>query len=205
MLTKTEVVWRELLVGFYVHERRRQGHVTDLAERLGLPVSTTYRALQRPAEMGALNVTPRTGITLLSPPRLLVLWAAHRRPLADEIGRVQTSLSSRSVEDALAQHAGTVLGGFGAVVAHLGGNTVAAYDTVLCYGPPETLAHLTPADEGKGEQATVVLLQPDPLLSTYGRVTPLAQAYVDLFNQPSWQAARFVEELDRRMVLPYAA
>jgi hypothetical protein len=31
-----------------------------------------------------------------------------------------------------------VLGGFGAVVAALGGNTIADYETVLVYGSPAT-------------------------------------------------------------------
>jgi hypothetical protein len=204
VLTKTEIVWRELLVGFYERDERRQGTITDLAGRLGLAVSTAHRALARPEEMGAVEVSLRTGITLLSPPRLLVLWAAHRRPLADEVARIQTSLTARDAEDALSGHEGTVLGGFGAAVAHMGGNTVSAYDTVLCYGSPGSATHVPAAAEGRG-QATVVVMQPDPLLATYGRVTPLPQTYVDLFNQPSWQAARFVNELDRQMVLPYAA
>jgi hypothetical protein len=31
-------------------------------------------------------------------------------------------------------------------------------------------------------------------------VTPLAHAYADLFSMPDWQAARFVEHLDPKMV-----
>ena len=41
----------------------------------------------------------------------------------------------------------------------------------------------------------VIVLDPDPLLARYGRTTPLAQAWVDLFCLPGWQAARFVHEM----------
>jgi hypothetical protein len=44
------------------------------------------------------------------------------------------------------------------------------------------------------------VLEPDPLLARYGRVTPLTQAWVDLFNLPGWQAARFVHHLLPRVV-----
>ena len=39
-----------------------------------------------------------------------------------------------------------------------------------------------------------------PGCGRYGRVTPLAQAYADLFSMPGWQAARFVEHLDPKLV-----
>ena len=44
------------------------------------------------------------------------------------------------------------------------------------------------------------MAEPDAWLDRYGRVTPLAQAYADLFSMPGWQAARFIEYLDARMV-----
>lgn len=46
----------------------------------------------------------------------------------------------------------------------------------------------------------MVIAEPDGRLARYGRVTPIAQAYADLFSLPGWQAARFVDELDLRAV-----
>jgi hypothetical protein len=91
-----------------------------------------------------------------------------------------------------------ILGGFGAVVSHLHGvNSIADYDTVLFYGDP-CLPDLPAARSGHGTE--VLVAEPDRLLSSYGRVTPFCQAYVDLFALPGWQAARFVAELDMQKV-----
>jgi hypothetical protein len=91
-----------------------------------------------------------------------------------------------------------VLGGFGAVNAHLAGvNRIADYDTVLFYGEPE----LPRLPEARDDGGTLIMIAaPDPWLARYGRVTPFAQAYVDLFATPGWQAARFIDSLDPRQV-----
>lgn len=84
------------------------------------------------------------------------------------------------------------------MVAHLGGsNTIADYSSVLYYGDPG-LPDLAPAPAGQGTE--VLIAEPDRLLPRYGRVTPLSQAYADLFSLPGWQAARFIDELDLRRV-----
>lgn len=91
-----------------------------------------------------------------------------------------------------------ILGGFGAVVAHLEAvNRIADYDTVLFYGDPG-LPDLPTSSAGEGTE--VLVAEPDRLLRRYGRVTPFCQAYADLFSLPGWQAARFVEELNLRRV-----
>jgi hypothetical protein len=90
-----------------------------------------------------------------------------------------------------------VLGGFGAVIAHLGVNRIADYNRVLFYGDPQ-LPRLPRAPEGEGTEVWVA--EPDAWLARYGRVTPFAQAYADLFSMPGWQAARFVEQLDPKAV-----
>ncbi|MHB8246120.1 MAG: hypothetical protein ACYDGN_12355 [Acidimicrobiales bacterium] len=67
----------------------------------------------------------------------------------------------------------------------MGKNPVAPYETVVSYGDP--------VDLPSGNQTEVLFLQRDDRLVSYGEVPPLAQCFVDLFNMPSWQAARFVE------------
>ena len=99
------------------------------------------------------------------------------------MAEVEAAASSRRV----------VLGGFGAVIAHLGVNRVADYTRVLFYGEPK-LQRLPSAPPGEGTEVWVA--EPDAWLGRYGRVTPLAQAYADLFSMPGWQAARFIEDLD---------
>ena len=81
--------------------------------------------------------------------------------------------------------AGLVIGGFGGLVERVGSNPVATYESVFAYGEPCELPGPGPT--------SVLFLREDDRLASYGKVAPLAQCFVDLFNTPGWQAARFVE------------
>jgi hypothetical protein len=191
-----EVVWRHLLVGAREGQRRWPS-VSALAGELEIPVSTAHRSLGHPVEIGAVSIGTLDGLQVLDPERLLVLFAAHRRAKRDIVDRFRVGVPAVEVER-LASGPEVILGGFGAVVAHLHGvNRIADYDTVLFYGNPR-LPDLPTAPAGEGTE--VLVAEPDRLLRRYGRVTPFCQAYADLFSLPGWQAARFVEELDMHKV-----
>jgi hypothetical protein len=190
MMPVIEVVWRHLLVNSR-EGRRRWPSVTALADELGLAVSTTHRSLAHPLEIGSVEVGPIDGLQILDPARLLILLAAHRHVQRDVVRRWWVAAAAVEVEEAASSSA-AVLGGFGAVVAHLGVNRIADYTRVLFYGDPE-LSTIPAVPEGEGTEIWVA--EPDAWLARYGRVTPLAHAYADLFSMPGWQAARFVEHL----------
>jgi hypothetical protein len=186
MLSVTEQLWRHLIVSASTGRREWQT-LTELAGDVDAAVSSVHDALARPVEIGAVGTWPAGGVMVLDPERLTILWAGRRRLVRDVKRRFRVAASATEVERVLAADA-VVLGGFGAVVAALGANTIADYETVLVYGDP---AGLEAAPDGPTE---VIVLEPDPLLPRYGRTTPLAQAWVDLFCLPGWQAARFVHE-----------
>lgn len=202
MLTRTEIVWRHLL-----HEaeagRRRHPSLAAFAEPLGLPVSTVHKALSLPGGIGAVAVRRAGGLRVLDPFRLAVLWAGRRRLDRDVIDTWATVVPAADAERRLALP-GVVLGGHGAVVARLVRNTIADYSTVIVYADhPEPLRAVVP--EAPDGTTTVVVARPDPLLHRYGSVTPLHQAWVDLFTRSDWAAARFVEALTSRWVHTDAA
>lgn len=196
MLSVTEQVWRHLCVSAHDHGRRRWPSVSALARELDMQISTVHRAIERPAEIQAVKTPASGGLVVLDPARLLMLWAGRRRPTRDLLERFTLPTAATDVERAVANPS-AILGGFAAASAALGGNTIADYSTVLVYGDPR-LPDLpaAPDHEEPGFEPTEVwVLEPDPRLSRYGRTTPLAQAWVDLFNLPGWQAARFVHYL----------
>lgn len=80
-----------------------------------------------------------------------MLLAAHRRVQRDIVRRFRVACPAVDVER-LADSPTVVLGGFGAVVARLGGvNRIADYTTVLFYGDPD-LPDLPPARFYSSEQ-----------------------------------------------------
>ncbi len=201
MLTKTEQVWRHLLVE-EGGGRSRYPSLATLASALSLGVSTVHKALQRPADIGAIKINPGGGLRLLDPTRLLLLWAGHRNPTKDLLAEVHVAMPAADAEQLL-RPGRFVLGGFGAVVALQGGNSISDYDSVICYGDPRDLTGAL--RDTAGASTSITVLEPDPLLRRYGAVTPLAQAFADLFNTPGWAAARFVSSLTADLISADAA
>ena len=193
VLSITQAVWRHLLVGAR-EDQRRWPSITALAQELGLGVSTVHKALAQPVEIEAVRVSRLAGLVVLDPYRLLLMFAATRRLQRDIVSRHRVALSARSVEALAGEDPRMIVGGFGAVVAHLGHNPIASYTTALLYGDPAFATELPASPEADGTELVVVAS--DRWLERYGRVTPFAQAYADLFCLPGWQAARFIEELD---------
>jgi hypothetical protein len=194
MLSKTQQVWRHLAWGAIEQGQRRWPSVTELATDLGMGVSTVHKALAHPVEIGAVEVRSAGGVRVVDPGRLLIQWAGHRRLERDVIERYEASGSAPIVERSITSPT-AVLGGFGAVVAHLRGNVIADYETVLVYGDPALDPSPRLEDPDPSRTTEVIVARPDPLLGRYGRVTPLVQAWVDLFCLPGWQAARFFHHL----------
>ena len=133
MVTKTEIIWRHLLAGT-AEGRRRYTSATALARELGIPVSTTHQALERPVEIGAVTIDAAAGLRVLDPVRLLTLYCAHRRLERDVVARVKVGVQVDEAERLVSKEPGVILGGFAALIAHTTGvNRIADYSTVLVY------------------------------------------------------------------------
>lgn len=201
VMSKTEVVWRHLLDAAEGGVRRHSS-LSALAVDLGLGVSTVHKALSLPVDIGAVIVKPTGGVRVIDPYRVAVLWAGRRRLDRDVLAEFSTDLPAPEVERRIGLD-GVTLGGFGAVVARLERNRIADYESVTAYADPSIIC--TAVEAAEGGPTRVLVLEADPWLGRYGRVTPLHQAWVDLFNQPGWQAARFTEALTTRWVTTDAA
>src|SRR5260370_17532645 len=76
MISRTEIVWRHLLVAAQDLGIRRSS-LTQLSVELELPVSTIHKALERPRAIGAVRGSA-SGLRVLDPKRLQLMSAAHR-------------------------------------------------------------------------------------------------------------------------------
>jgi DNA-binding transcriptional ArsR family regulator len=192
MLSKTEILWRHLLVEALEHDNRRTS-VTELSERFALAPSTVHRALVVPREMGALD-TVRSGLVLRDPMRLLLHWAGTRRLAHDRPFRIHTGLPVSEIQDRLP--ASAVPTG-AAAYARRFRNDVADYSVVYCYhDDPSAVVALFPDEFGEPD---LVILEPDPFLSDYGDIASVPQTYVDLFVTAGWQAQRFLHAMSERL------
>ncbi len=198
MLSRTEIVWRHLLVEAIENENRRSS-VTELSERFGFALSTVHRALIVPREIGAVD-TVRSGLVTRDPMRLLLHWAGTRRLAHDNPWKIHTGLSVREIQDCLPDNA-VVTGA--AAYARRYRNDVADYSTVYCYhGAPKAILARVPDKLGEPD---LVVLEPDPFLADYGTIASLPQLYVDLFVTAGWQSQRFLHRMNERLEVASAA
>ena len=194
MISRTEMVWRHLLVAAQDLGIRRSS-LTQLSVELELPVSTIHKALERPRAIGAVRGSA-SGLRVLDPKRLQLMWAAQRDLNRDIVYSTRVPMTVREIEARLPVSA--IPTAYTAHVLHEGRNLVADYEQVVVYADAnEVKRRFRLRRRG---QANLLVLEPDPLLSRYGRIAPRCQVYADLFNLPTWQAQRFLEALDRELL-----
>jgi hypothetical protein len=193
MISRTETVWRHLLVAAFDLGIRRSS-LTQLSAELDLPLSTIHKALERPRAIGAVRGSA-SGLRVLDPKRLQLLWAAQRDLNRDIVYATRVPMTVTEIEARLPPSA--IPTAYTAFVLHEGRNLVADYEQVVAYADWNEVRGRFPRRRG---QANLLILESDPLLSRYGRVAPRCQVYVDLFNLPTWQAQRFLEVLDRELL-----
>ena len=193
MITRTEMVWRHLLVAALDRDIRRSS-LTQLSADLGLPLSTIHKSLERPRAIGAVRGSA-SGLRVLDPKRLQLMWAALRDLNGDIVYATRVSMSMSEIEARLPVSA--IPTAYTAFVKHERRNLVAEYEQVVVYADGNEVRRVFPPRRG---HANLLVLEPDPLLSRYGRVAPRCQVYADLFNLPTWQAQRFLEACDRELL-----
>lgn len=145
-----------------------------------------------------MRVSRRLGVDVLDPGRLITLFVAHRRLARDVLTERVVTAAPQDVERE-AVSAGLTVGGFGALVSHLGDNNVASYAEVVVYGPPSFGADLVATSRDDPLATRLFIIEPDRWLPKW-QVVPIAQAYADVFCLPSWQAARFIDQIDQRHI-----
>jgi hypothetical protein len=193
MISRTEMVWRHLLVAALDLGIRRSS-LTELSVELDLPVSTIHKALERPRAIGAVRGSA-SGLRVLDPRRLQLMWAAQRDLNKDIVYATRVPMTVNEIEARLPVSA--IPTAYTAFVLHEGRNLVADYEQVVVYADANAVRRQFPSRRG---EANLVVLEADPLLSRYGRVASRCQVYADLFNLPTWQAQRFLAELDRKLL-----
>ncbi len=96
MISRTEMVWRHLLVAALDLGIRRSS-LTQLGAELNLPVSTIHKALERPRAIGAVRGSA-SGLRVLDPRRLQLLWAAQRDLKRDIVYATRVALTVSEIE-----------------------------------------------------------------------------------------------------------
>lgn len=190
-MKKIEIIWRELLFRSIEKENRKFTQKA-LAEKFGFSTSTVFQALQVPRQMGACRVTGRFFI-LEDPRKLLYHWASVRNLQKEIILGGRVNLPIMEVEGLMP--ADVIFGSFSAARQFLG-EAAADYDQVWVYVEEGKLQKIRERFDLVGGMPNLFVLKEDKFQKLYGEITTLAQTFVDLWNNPSWQAKDFTKGLE---------
>ncbi len=184
-MKKIELIWREIL------EKSSQNNLFEqarLAKQFGFSTSTVHAAVTPLRAIGAVAVTGRN-FRVTNFEKILMFWATRRNLTKDIIYQTRVDLPILEIEGLVNNK--TVYGAYSAA-RNLLKTAPAEYDKVYVYGDL-SLADRFPKKEGV---PNFFILKRDKFLT--GKVTPVSQTYVDLWNLPDWYAADFARGLKEK-------
>lgn len=183
-----DIIWRTL-ADTALQQRRSWGSIRELAEASRTSPDTTYLALGRLLDIGAVRANASSGFVVVSVSKMLEAFAAGRNIKADTLASTTLEAAHELLRNETFSYA---LGGPNAAVHYLGGrNTVSDLGKRLVYtSNKHALDGLPAGDE-------VLFLKQDELAVRSWRdgYASIAQTYADLWASPGWQSAEFLQAL----------
>lgn len=184
-MKKIELIWREVL------EKSSQSNIFEqaqLAKQFGFSTSTVHAAIKPLRSIGAVTVTGRN-FRVTDFEKILMFWATRRNLQKDIIYQTRVNLPVLEIEGLVNNK--TIYGAYSAA-RHLLKTAPAEYDKVYVYGNL-SLAERFPKQNGA---PNFFILKRGDFLT--GKITPVSQTYVDLWNLPDWYAADFTRSLKEK-------
>lgn len=185
-MLKKEIIWREILEDFFQNKKRNFQQI-KLAKKLGFSLSTIFNALKVPRESRAIKVTGKNFI-LENPEKLLYIWATFRNLKRDIIYETFVGESVQKIEALLPPEA--ILGGYSAYL-RIFNEAPADYDKVYVYCLEKDLPAFKKRFPYSRRSPNLIIIRADKFLDKYGRITPISQTFVDIWNFPEWYAHDF--------------
>lgn len=191
-MKQKEIVWRTLADAALAH-KRNWNSIREISEASRTSPDTTYLALGRLIDIGAIRANASSGFAVVSVSKLVEAFAASRNLKADTIVSTTLDAAQEVLRD---EDFPYVLGGTNAAVHYLGGNnTVSDLGRRIIYTPVQDVLSNLPA----GDEA--IFLVQDELAVRQWRdgYSSIAQTLADLWASPGWQSAEFLQALKKRM------
>jgi len=193
-MTKKEIIWREILFQA-IENKKTEFTQKELAQKYGFSLSTVFNALKIPRQVSA--VEGKRGFRVRDIEKFLYLWTTFRKLKKDIIYQTNVSKNVREIEGEMPPN--IIFGTFSAFVKKYE-EAPADYDKVYIYlkkGDLEELKRRFPPKKG---YLNLIVLEADPWLEKFGKITPDCQAFVDLWNLPEWYAKDFLNSLKDRIL-----
>lgn len=192
---KKEIIWREILQSA-IEKKKFEFTQKELAEKYGISTSTVFNALKIPRAQGAVKVSGRS-FSIMDIEKLIYIWATQRKIEKEIIYRTFVPAGAKEIEGLAPP--GAIFGTYSAYSQKYR-EAPADYDKVYVYANEKNLPEIKKRfPEAKGRENFFVLKE-DAYLRKFGRTTPDAQTFADLWNLNDWYAKEFLHKLKEKIL-----
>lgn len=193
-MTKKEVIWREILFQA-IENKKTEFTQKELAQKYGFSLSTVFNALSVPRSINAIE--GKRGFRVRDVEKFLYLWATLRKLKKDIIYQTNVKKGVLGIEGEMPPF--VIFGAYSAFLKKYK-QAPADYDKVYVYSKKNELIEIKnrfPSQEG---YFNLIVLEADPWLEKFGKLTPDCQTFVDLWNLPEWYAKDFLNALENKIL-----
>ncbi|MFQ6121109.1 MAG: hypothetical protein ACE5KE_14635 [Methanosarcinales archaeon] len=189
-MKKFELIYNEILYNCYELKNKKLTQ-NYLSAELEVSLSTVNNALKPLKKINVVKINPMNFV-VLDPYKMLLFWATKRRFGGDIFYKTRFEDGVSEIEKLMPEE--VIFGAFSAFKLRFG-ETPADYSEVYVYAEKKWSERFP---ERKGP-SNVFFLKKEKILEKYGRVTTLAQTFVDLWNINTWYAQEFLKKLEERL------
>jgi predicted transcriptional regulator len=186
-MKKTEIVYNEILHKYYESNNKRFTQ-SDLSEELEISLSTVNNALKPLREMNVIKTNPMNFV-VLDHYKMLLFWATKRKFQADIFYKTRVEDTTSRIEQLMPDK--VIFAAFSAFKFRFE-EIPADYSEVYVYAERKWKERFP---EKKGP-SNVFFLEKEKILEKYGKITTIAQTFVDLWNINTWYAQEFLKNLE---------
>jgi len=189
-MKKIEFVYREIL--FQALERKKNDLTQSfLSKELRMSLSVVNHALIPLRKMNAIYVKKR-GFDVIDTKKILYYWASIRNLEKDIIYKTRVDHPAYKIENSMPDY--VIYGAYSAYKLKFK-DVPSDYSEVYVYSN-EDLKERFPESK---KTANLLILKKDEFMDKYGKLTTMAQTFVDLWNIKEWYAHDFLKALEEKI------
>ncbi|PIU20920.1 MAG: hypothetical protein COT15_04980 [Candidatus Diapherotrites archaeon CG08_land_8_20_14_0_20_34_12] len=191
-MNKVELVYRELL--FQALEKNNFLLTQkELSNLLSMSLSTVNLSLKPLRRMNAIKVNPMN-LKTINPRKVLLYWASVRNLNKDIAYQTRVDVSISEIEKNIP--ANCIFGAYSAYKFRFK-EVPADYSEVYVYA--DSLDEIKKRFPSKSGQPNLFVILKDVNMGRYGKITSLAQTFVDIWNLGEWYSSDFIKALEMRI------
>ena len=189
-MKKIEFVYREILFQA-IEKKQRRLTQSFLSKELKMSLSMVNHALAPLRKMNAIDVKQR-GFEVIDAKKILYYWASIRDLEKDIIYKTRADMPVYKIENSMPDN--IIYGAYSAYKLKFK-DVPSDYSEVYVYSN-EDLKERFPESK---KTANLLILKKDEFMDKYGKLTTMAQTFVDLWNIKEWYAKEFLKAMEEKI------